>query len=145
MTKIDFYILKGGATDSLHSLICRLAEKAVLRNQSVFINCENGQTCEVLDAKLWSFKPESFVPHRFIQSGELQSTDEPVLIAHDFEPNGNITILINLCNEVPYFFSRFERILEIINDKDETKISGRQRWNYYKERGYPLKHHSVSL
>ncbi len=145
MTKIDFYLLKGESIDPRYNLACRLTEKAILKNHSVFIYCENRDACDALDKQLWTFKPESFVAHRVIQSGDTQSSEEPVLIAHDFEPDGNISVLINLSRSVPYFFSRFERTLEIINEDNEVKLNGRTRWSFYKKRGYPIKHHTISL
>jgi DNA polymerase-3 subunit chi len=50
-------------------------------------------------------------------------------------------VLINLSDDVPAYFSRFERLLEII---DAAKPEpGRKRYQYYLDRGYPLQTHKI--
>lgn len=143
MTKIDFYILKGTSADERLALICRLAEKAISRKQKLFIHTEDEATAVTLDKMLWSFRAESFIPHRLIHQSSKQYTDEAVVIASDVEPDSSRPVLINLAGTVPYFFSRFERTLEIINDHEDIKAQGRDRWGFYKDRGYPLQHHKL--
>lgn len=143
MTKIDFYILQGTSVDERFALVCRLAEKAISRNQKLFIHAEDQTTAVMLDKMLWAFRPESFIPHKLISQGSQLHADEAVVIANDVEPDSSRPVLINLASAVPFFFSRFERTLEIINDHKDIKAQGRDRWGFYKDRGYPLQHHKL--
>ncbi len=143
MTEIDFYILTGESNEQRLTVACRLAEKAIKQNQTLFIHTENQQMSEELDSALWAFRDESFIPHKIIDDKQALSSVEPVIIAHDVEPDGARTILINLAPEAPVFFGRFIRTLEIINSEPAVKENGRQRWAFYKSHGYPLKHHTL--
>ncbi len=58
----------------------------------------------------------------------------------DSRQNG---ILINLAQRVPSFFSRFERTLEIVTQDEEQRARSRQRYTYYRERGYPMQHFNL--
>lgn len=142
MTKVDFYILKGTSVDERFALVCRLAEKAISRNQKLFIHTEDKETAAMLDKMLWTFRAESFIPHKLLVEG-AEPCDEAVVIASDVEPDSSRPVLINLASSVPFFFSRFERTLEIINDQAEIKAQARDRWGFYKDRGYPLQHHKL--
>ncbi len=52
-------------------------------------------------------------------------------------------MLINLAAEVPLFFSRFERVAELVNEQADTRSQGRARYSFYRERGYPLHTHEI--
>jgi len=49
-------------------------------------------------------------------------------------------VLINLSDQTPSNFARFERMLEIVADQEAERNAGRERYRFYKERGYPLNH-----
>jgi len=65
-----------------------------------------------------------------------------VLISHDAEPDAS-QVLINLAADVPLFFSRFERVAELVNTDSTVRQQGRSRYSFYKERGYPLRTHEI--
>ena len=53
-------------------------------------------------------------------------------------------MLINLHAHPPPFFSRFERLAEIVSRDDEDLAAGRERWKFYKARGYEIRSHDLS-
>jgi DNA polymerase-3 subunit chi len=53
-------------------------------------------------------------------------------------------VLINLQPLPPPFFSRFERLAEIVGLDDADVAAGRNRYRYYRERGYELRSHSLA-
>lgn len=67
-----------------------------------------------------------------------------VAIGYCHEPAGRRDVLINLCETVPPFFSRFRRTLEVVNGSENELIVSRERYRFYKSRGYPLNHHNLS-
>ena len=101
----------------------------------------SAQQTRQLDDLLWTFQQNSFVPHCTYQ--EAGETAPPVLLAHDAEPDAGHQVLINLATEVPLFFSRFERVAELVNADTDTRARGRERYSFYKERGYPLRTHEI--
>jgi len=130
-------------TDRLQ-LVCKLSEKALQRSQSVFIHSDSDNLLQELDELLWSFRPVSFVPHHHVktESSTFATGSAPVILSKS-SPDTERNLLINLAEQVPSFFSRFERTLEIVNEQAEVKEAGRERYRYYQRRGYPLQHHKM--
>jgi DNA polymerase-3 subunit chi len=141
MTQVDFYIVPGDSAENRLRFACRLTDKAYRLGNRVFIHTESAQQTRLLDDLLWSFQQNSFVPHSVYQ--DAGDTPAPVLLAHDAEPDASSQVLINLAAEVPLFFSRFERVAELVDEAAEVRRSGRKRYTFYKERGYPLRTHEI--
>ena len=93
-----------------------------------------------LDQALWSFSEQDFLPH--VMAGDPLAAQTPIILtADDSTDLPHHQILINLGSDTPAHFARFERLLEIISADDADKAAGRDRYRFYKERGYPLSHH----
>jgi len=144
MTRIDFYLLSSTDLTTRLQLVCKLAEKAIGRAQTVFIHSNSESDLAMLDRALWDFRAMSFVAHKLLPAGYVASSldNEPVQLSVG-EPGNDRTVLINLADEVPSFFSRFERTLEVIDEEPDVKTAGRLRYRFYQQRGYPLKHHKM--
>lgn len=144
MTRVDFYLLNGQDPNERFQLICKLAEKAVGSQLKVFIHSQCQEELQQLDEKLWDFRPMSFVPHALLSSSVTaqQTMDEPVHLSAS-DPHPSRQLLINLAEEVPSFFSRFERTLEVVNEAPRIQTAGRARYRFYQQRGYPLQHHKL--
>ncbi|MBX2879857.1 MAG: DNA polymerase III subunit chi [Granulosicoccus sp.] len=143
MTRVDFYVLSDTETHSRLDLICRLADKAMGHGQRVFIYSRDKALLRQLDNKLWDFRALSFAAHRFVESNSsMLEHDDPIILS-SAEPGFDRTVLVNLDDTVPTFFSRFERALEVVNRQPEIQKPGRERYLFYKQRGYPLQHHPV--
>ncbi len=142
MTRVDYYILSSSEPDDKLHFACRLAEKAYRSGHKVYIHTSNEEDARHIDDQLWAFKPESFVPHNLIS--EPHNTIPPVQIGHSEDPGHHHDVLINLSKEVPQFFSRFNRLAEIVINHDTDKEPSRQRYRFYQERGYPLSNHKIA-
>lgn len=144
MTQVDFYILKGDSDEARLQLACRIANKAMQRDHHVFINAGSAQQSKHLDDLLWTFSQGSFVPHRVVSEERGSDAMEPVLIGHDIEPaTQRWQLMINLAHEVPAFFSRYERVAELVDGENARRAQGRERYRFYRDRGYPLKTHQM--
>jgi DNA polymerase III subunit chi len=53
-------------------------------------------------------------------------------------------VLVNLHPEPPPFFSRFERLAEIVGASEDDLLAGRARFRFYRERGYDMRQHDWS-
>jgi DNA polymerase-3 subunit chi len=51
--------------------------------------------------------------------------------------------MINLARQTPTLFSRFERLIEVIASAPEDVAAGRERWAFYRDRGYAMTHHDA--
>ena len=144
MTRIDFYIIEQGSDEATENFICRLTEKAWTQKNAVYVHTMNETQATHYDELLWTFNEISFLPH---QLAGAEENEDVVLIGHQNE--ANITqhhdVLINLNHEAPSFFSQFERVAEIITTDEKSKIKGRERFQFYRDRGYALETHKMSL
>jgi DNA polymerase III subunit chi len=141
MTRIDFYILSETGDSAPALFACRLTEKAVKQGHQVYINAESAAQLLQLDDLLWTFRAGSFLPHA-VDIGE-DNGESPVLLAHDREPLNSHDVLVNLSSEVPPFFSRFNRVAELAGGNDAQRAEARNRYRYYKDRGYTLHTHEI--
>jgi DNA polymerase-3 subunit chi len=140
MTQVDFYILADNAPKARPLLTCRLTEKAWKQGHRVFINTDTSQQLGELDDLLWTFRAGSFIPH-----GVYTETDaeQPVSLGHGVEPEGYNDVLVNLSPDVPGFFSRFERVAELVGADDASRTAARERYRFYQDRGYTLNTHKL--
>ena len=118
---------------------CRLIEKAYRRSHQIYIHTTSKDQSEELDDLLWSFRADRFIPH----SLQTNTEDAPIRIGHDHEPEEHQDFLINLSGTVPDFFSRFERVAEIVPLGKENRESARTNYKFYKDRGYELNYHDM--
>jgi DNA polymerase-3 subunit chi len=139
--RADFYLLQSADRRTRLLTACRIAEKAFEQGLRVSILAGGPDEAAELDDLLWTFQQNSFVPHSVYQ--DAGAAPAPVLLAHDAEPDASSQVLINLAAEVPLFFSRFERVAELVDESAEVRRSGRSRYTFYKERGYPLRTHEI--
>jgi DNA polymerase-3 subunit chi len=144
VTRVDFYILDRPAKEARLTIACRLAEKAVNQDHEVLINTESESESSRLDDLLWTFSQGSFLPHRMLADDSVADEGEPVSIGFGREPlDGSWDLLINLAPEVPEFFSRFSRVAELVGAEEADKAAGRERFRYYRDRGYELRTHHI--
>lgn len=140
MTRIDFYVLQHAEVAARHHFTCRLVEKVVAQGNRVMIATENTAETQALDDLLWSFRPESFVPHQT----STNPVSAPVLISHDSDDPGHHDVLINLRDEIPAQFSRFQRLLEVVVQTPDILQITRNHYTFYKSRGYQLSNHKIA-
>jgi DNA polymerase-3 subunit chi len=134
MTEINFYT----AVANPLTATARLVGKAYAQGRRVRVVTPDAATTAALDKLLWEQPVEGFVPHVTLTSPHLAVT--PVIVDHSLVHEGAADVLINLAAEPPAFFSRFERMFEIVGQDAALAAAGRERWAFYKARGYPLSH-----
>lgn len=140
MTQVDFYILQDETARARPLLTCRLTEKAWKQGHRVYINTDSQQQAGELDDLLWTFRAGSFIPHAVYTEAD---SELPVALGHALEPDGFDDVLVNLANEVPPYFSRFDRVAELVGADAELRAAARERYRYYQDRGYTLKTHKL--
>lgn len=144
MTQVDFYILKSDSDDARLQLACKIVEKATELDNHVFVHSASDAEAAKLDELLWSFSQGSFIPHRVVREPLSTPPPEPVLIGVNAPPApGRWNVLINLAAEVPEFFSRYERVAEVVDADAVRREQSRERYRFYRDRGYKLNTHQV--
>jgi DNA polymerase-3 subunit chi len=131
MTRIDFHSNVG---DSL-LYACRLARKAYLAGQPTVVLAEPPRL-RAFDEQLWTFSPLDFVPHCYADSPLAAQT--PIVLTASADRVPHYQVMLNLGAEVPAQFARFERLLEVVGNAQDELSAGRERYRFYRDRGYAL-------
>lgn len=142
MTQIDFYVLTEGNRDATALLACRLCEKAIKRGNRVYINASDHEHAKQLNEYFWSFEAQSFIPHALADKADAET---PVCIGFGEPPAHCEEVLINLAPGIPAAYARFERVLELVPADHQSREALRASYAHYRERGYPLKKHDITL
>jgi len=147
MTRIDFYTLASDSPGDRFLLTCRLVERIRAEGLRVLIHCPDPERARHLDRLLWTYRQDSFLPHGIVgqSSPPLDLGLTPILISRDGSPESEDQVLVNLAPEVPAFFSRFERVCEPLDQEPSVRAAGRERFRFYRDRGYVLEHHPIRL
>ena len=138
MTTIDFYT---HCADRL-AVGVKLVQKAWAQHGSVRVLTPDHTITTELDQRLWTQAPLSFLPHCRLASPLAPET--PIVVDHALEHQGPAAVLINFHASPPPFFSRFERLIEIIGMDEAGMAAGRERWRFYAQRGYALRSHNLA-
>ena len=131
MTRIDFHSNVGDAL--LYA--CRLARKAYQAGQPTIVVAEP-ERLRAFDEQLWTFSALDFVPH--CMAGTPLAAQTPIVLATNLDDVPHHQVLLNLGASVPAQFARFERLLEVVGNAHDELIAGRERYRFYRERGYAL-------
>lgn len=138
MTRVDFY---SNAPDKL-DLARLIIHKAYKQGLSIIVHSTDPSTLNDLDQRLWADPATSFLPH--CSTDAAHATQTPVLLNADLDTlNHAADVLINLNATTPRFFSRFERLIEIVSTDETDRDTARQRWTFYKQRGYAMTNHDM--
>ena len=132
MTEISFYTF----ADNKLTVARQLTAKAVARGLQVMLYTPDTALANKLDGMLWTTPAQSFLPH--CKDTHALASQTPVLIGENVDALLQADVMINLHHERPAAFSRFGRLLEIVSTHDEDIEQGRQRYRFYRERGYAL-------
>ncbi len=143
MTRIDFYILPessagDGADNGTVMAACKLCDKAASAGMMIYVRTTNGTRATDIDGALWSFRQNSFIAHERYLGQSLEAPLPPVLIGALAPPDSHHGVLINLDADIPDFFSRFDRVLEIVGGSVDQRKASRERFKFYRDRGYEL-------
>ena len=136
MTRIDFYF---NAPDKLGTAV-QLARKAYAKKNHLLIYTRDSAQLDAIDRLLWSAPPTGFVPH--CRAGHKLAAQTAILLTSDAAALDSAAmphheVMINLDDEHPAQFSRFERLLEIVSRDDaDDRLRARTRLKFYRDRGY---------
>jgi DNA polymerase-3 subunit chi len=138
MTSVDFYF---NAADKLQ-IACRLAGKALAQGRTLLVYAPEGDTASRIDKLLWTWPATGFVPH--CAPHDPLAPETSVLIAADDATPKRCDVLLNLGAGCPPHFERFERLLEVVGADEAERAAGRERYRFYKSRGYAIGNHDLA-
>lgn len=133
----QFFVLKQqdesqAKADDHFSLAADIAAEQYRLGQRVFIFVDNADTAHAIDETIWSFDPDSFVPHNL--QGEGPKGGAPVEIGTT-PPVGNRKVLINLAAQLPDFIRRFNQVFDFVPVESVAKQAARERFKKLRQLG----------
>jgi DNA polymerase-3 subunit chi len=108
----------------------------------VLIYAPDQDVAQRLDRMLWSIPALSFLPHCHANSPLASQT--PIVLTDSLDTPPQEACLLNLSNELPPTFSRFETLVEIVSTSDDDRLPARERFKFYRDRGYPIVSQDIS-
>src|SRR3954467_14814407 len=131
MTEILFYHLQGM---SLDSVLPPLLEKSLERGWRVVVQSTSPERVEALDAHLWTYRDDSFLPHATWRAADAQ--DQPIVLAlEEGNPNGaNVRFLVDNA-ALPADSSTYDRLVLVFDGDDDNALTvARGVWTDCKSR-----------
>jgi DNA polymerase-3 subunit chi len=137
MTQIDFYT---HVADRLRAA-CQISAKAVARGLRVTVLVPDAEAARRLDRMLWTTPAIGFVPH--CPPDDPLAPVTPVILDCEGEADLHDQVLLNLRPVRPEGFARFRRLIEIVGLDEEDRAAARERYRFYRERGYEIRTHDL--
>ncbi len=137
MTRIDFYT----HVPQKLAVAVQLIGKAWERGLAVWVRVPDDAVAATLDDALWLQPVGSFLPH--CRSHHPLAPQTPVVIdSLEQEPHTH-QVLMNLGTDRPDYFSRFERMIEIVSLEEQDRQYARERFLFYRDRGFEIHSHNL--
>jgi DNA polymerase III subunit chi len=142
MTRVDFYVLPDGVEDGPLPTACRLCEKAALAGKRVHVHAPDDEVARAFDRLLWIYKQGGFIGHERIGVSE-DPAPAAVLIGAGEPLPSHRDVMVNLGADVPAFYDRFERVLEIVAGDAAQRGASRARFKFYRDAGVAPETHKL--
>lgn len=138
MTQIDFYTHVGDK----RQLACLLSAKALDQSLQVLLLTADEAMSRTMDQLLWSVPATGFLPH--CRARDPLAVVTPLIVDHEPGELAHEQVLLNLSGDRPAFFSRFQRLIEIVATDEGDRAAARERFRFYRDRGYNIRSHNMS-
>jgi DNA polymerase-3 subunit chi len=134
MSEVRFYHLQRA---SLEDTLPVMLERAYGRGERTLVMTGSSERAEALAAHLWTYKPDSFLPHGTAKDGS--AAQQPIYLTAEAE-NPNAATLLILCDGAARAdCGDFTMVCELFDGNDETAVAAaRARWTAYKDAGHKL-------
>jgi DNA polymerase-3 subunit chi len=133
MTEVRFYHL---IDQRLERVLPQLLEVSLDRGWRVVVQAASEERIEALDAHLWTYRDDSFLPHGTAHNPD--AADQPILLtaSEGNANNANVRFLIDGA-PIPEDAARYERLVLIFDGTDDEAVArAREQWAQAKAIGY---------
>jgi DNA polymerase-3 subunit chi len=133
MTEMLFYHLQ---RQPLEKVLPTLLEKSLERGWRVVVQASSDERVEALDAHLWTYRDDGFLPHGTTRESEPAA--QPVLLTTgDDNLNGAHVRFIVDGAAVPVDAAAYQRIVLLFDGEDADAVAAaRERWTEAKAKGF---------
>jgi DNA polymerase III subunit chi len=133
MTSVSFYF----NVPDKHVLLAQLLQKALHQHRKATVFVESEQVATELTKILWSGDDASFLANAVAHDAHANVT--PIIIDWQAHSVFQDDVLVNFQSKQLTFFSRFKQLIELVGLDEADKAEARQRFAFYRDRGYAIK------
>lgn len=133
MSRVDFYHLQ---SQTLDNVLPKLLEKAYETKKSIIVRVGNEERIEFLNALLWTYNDQSFLPHGSKKDGNAEL--QPIWLTSGTDnPNlASLLFLVDGASASSEELKNFERIFNIFDgNSQEALTQARNFWKSLKQSG----------
>ena len=136
MSEIRFYHLQ---TQTPEQALPQILQKALAGGQRIVVRGSDAGYIDRLNDHLWTFRPDSFLPHGSEKDGAGFAADQPVWLTDgDDNPNG-ACVLFLIGGASADKAADYALCCELFDGRNDTAVSAaREKWKSYKEDGYEV-------
>ena len=133
-TEVRFYHLE---RSGIEQVLPGLISKALENGHRIVVKTTDDREAERLNDHLWTYDPNSFLPHGTKKEGFADK--QPVwLTSNDDNPN-NADVLILTPSTESNEQSKYKLCCEMLDGRDESAVdAARTRWKKYKDEGFAV-------
>jgi DNA polymerase III subunit chi len=138
--RVDFYTVGERFIERPLTLVCKLCHKAHAARLRTQVLCVDLAQAQALDAALWSFDADVFLPHAL--AGEPNADRAPIVLCVGRAAlNGTLPYIVNLTTTPEPLTGPLTRLAEVILLDETAKLNGRARFRAYRAAGLDPQHH----
>jgi DNA polymerase III subunit chi len=132
MTEMLFYHMKGQTPEQV---LPSLLQKSLERGWRVVVQASSDERVEALDAHLWTWRDDSFLPHGTWR--EAEAAEQPIILTvNDDNPNGATVRFLLDGATLSGAATGYERIVLLFDGDDPDAVeAARARWSEAKAAG----------
>ena len=140
MTEVRFYHLQRARLETVLPVIL---ERCHQRGERVLVLAGSPERVEGLAALLWTYRPDSFLPHGTVRDGEAAA--QPIFLAAGAaegqaveNPNGASVLILSDGARHPSV-GDFRLACELFDGHDEPAVAAaREQWRHYRAAGHTV-------
>lgn len=135
MAEFLFYHLE---RQPLENVLPRLLEMSLGRGWRVLVRAASDERVEALDAFLWTYREDSFLPHGTAR--ERDAADQPVLLsAAEGNPNKATVCFLVDGAAPPEDATAYDRLVLLFDGTDDEAVANaRSRWREASAQGFAV-------
>ncbi|WP_395018942.1 DNA polymerase III subunit chi [Dongia sp.] len=137
MTEVRFYHLQRARLEEVLPVIL---ERCQQRAERVLVLAGSTERVEALAALLWTYRPDSFLPHGTARDGEAARQPIYLATAEDPSDNPNAAQVLILSDGARHpRVGEFKLVCALFDGHDETAVAdARTQWKACKEAGHAV-------
>jgi DNA polymerase III subunit chi len=118
----------------LEQILPGLLEKTLERGWRAVVQCGTAERMEAIDSLLWTYRPDSFLPHGTEADGD--PTAHPVLLTHTAANLNAATVRFLVEGAAFSGLDAYARIVLLFNGRDAAAVAAARRdWKLAKDAG----------